>query len=141
MSTYISTNIKFLRNKLGMTQTDLAEKLGKTSAAISDYEKGKSVPPLEVAFKISKLFKISIDDLAKKNLQRDDILLQEGISAVEEPDYKAKYAENQKKLEEKLKTLERLNELQGQRLSDLEWMIKKHAPELAKEIGLLDKRN
>lgn len=92
---------------------------------------------MEVAFRISKLFDISIDDLAKKDLQKYDILLQADASLAEEPDYKNRYLETQKRLEEKIQNLERLNKLQEQRMTELEWMIKKHAPSLAREIGLL----
>lgn len=133
---YISSNLKYLRSKRGLTQTGLAEKLGKTSAAISDYEKGKSTPPMEVAFRISELFGITIDDFARKDLQKEDILFQAGVSLVQESEGRYTRIEIIR-LEERIQTLERLNELQEQRLADLEWMIRKHAPELAKEIGLL----
>jgi hypothetical protein len=47
-------------------------------------------------------------------------------------DYRAQY----EALKKQFQTLERLNKLQDQRLADLERMIRKHAPELAREIGL-----
>lgn len=134
----ISTNIKYLRNKKRWTQMDLAQQLGKTSAAISDYEKGKATPPLEVALQLCELFDVTLDQLASRNIQTEDILSQEGVRSVREPDLRGYYSELKQQLEDKIKSLERINQLQEQRLSDLEWMIRKHAPELAREIGLLD---
>jgi transcriptional regulator with XRE-family HTH domain len=58
------------------------------------------------------------------------------LAAVQEPDYKEQYIEARKQLEKQNQTLERLNQLQEQRLADLERLIRKHAPELAREIGL-----
>ena len=129
---YISTNLKYLRGKRGMTQVGLAEKLDKTSAAVSDYEKGKSTPPMEVAFRICELFNITLDDFARRDLQKEDILAQEGIMLEKDTAYKSKYSQAR----EQLQTLERLNKLMTQRLAELEREIREHAPALALRLGL-----
>lgn len=129
---YIPTNLKYLRGKRGLTQVGLAKKLEKTSAAISDYEKGKSTPPMEVAFRICELFGITLDDFARRDLQKEDILEEEGILLEKDTVYKSRYGEAQKHI----KTLERINQLMGQRLAELEREIREHAPALALRLGL-----
>lgn len=129
---HISSNLKYLRSKRGLTQANLAEYLAKTSAAISDYEKGKATPPLEVALRLCELFKISLDDFAVKDLRKEDILEQEGILLEKDTAYKSRFGEAQKQLQ----TLERLNELMGLRLAELEREIRENAPALARRLGL-----
>lgn len=62
-------NLKFLRNKYGLEQMDLAEKLGrKSSSTISEWEKGKYTPKLSTLNEISKIFNVEIDDLMNIDL-------------------------------------------------------------------------
>lgn len=129
---HIASNLKYLRGKRGMTQVELARELEKTSAAISDYEKGKSTPPMEVAFRICNLFNITLDDFARKDLRKEDILQQEGILLEKDTAYRSKYGDTQKEL----RTMERLNQLMGQRLAELEREIREQAPTLAQRLGL-----
>ena len=129
---HIASNIKYLRSRKGLTQADLAAELEKTSAAISDYEKGKSIPPLDVAYRICRFFNVTIDELVQRDLRKDDILAQEGINPYPESDYQHKYEQTL----QQLRTLERLSKLQEQRLAELEREIREHAPALAKRLGL-----
>jgi len=60
----INSNVRknrFLKNE--MTQLELANKLGVSRQTIVAIEKGKYSPSLELAFKLSKVFNMSIDDL------------------------------------------------------------------------------
>lgn len=129
---HLASNIRFLRTRRGLTQTDLAGELEKTSAAISDYEKGKSVPPLEVALRISQFFQVSIDDLVKKDLRREDILSTSGIAFEPASDYQSQYEQVRKQLQ----TQERMTQLLEQRLTELEREIREQAPALARRLGL-----
>ena len=62
-------NLRYLREKNGMEQMDLARELGRKSASsISEWEKGKYTPKLGVLNQIAKLFKVSIDDLMENDL-------------------------------------------------------------------------
>lgn len=130
---YLASNVKYLRTKLGLTQSELAKELEKTSAAISDYEKGKSFPPLEVAMRITQFFKVKIDDLVSKDLRREDMLTMEGITPYTKTNYQYQYDQAVKQLH----LQERLNQLMEHRLTELEREIKEHAPELGKRLGLL----
>lgn len=61
--TKISENMKAARNKLGITQEELAEKLSVTRQAVSNWENGKTEPDIETLTKIAQIFDISIDEL------------------------------------------------------------------------------
>ena len=55
--------IKVLRAQHDLTQADLADKVSVSRQTINAIEKGKFDPSLPLAFKISKLFKKSIEDI------------------------------------------------------------------------------
>ena len=55
--------IKYLREKNGLTQKDVATKLGVESAAISKYELNMREPNIEAIKKLATLFNVSIDYL------------------------------------------------------------------------------
>lgn len=58
--------IKELRDKLGLFQSDLAEKLNMQRNNISRYEKGTVVPPLDILSKIADILHTSTDFLHGK---------------------------------------------------------------------------
>lgn len=62
LSLYVGDKIKTFRKERGMTQTDLAEKLGVSKQTISRYEKGTRKPDQDVLFLLSDIFNVSIDD-------------------------------------------------------------------------------
>jgi len=68
---HLSNNIKVLRKRQGYTQESLSKELGKTKATVSDYEKGKSLPPLDILLKMCELFQINLDDLVNKDLEKE----------------------------------------------------------------------
>jgi transcriptional regulator with XRE-family HTH domain len=129
---HLAANIKYLRTEKGLKQSDLANTLGKTSAAISDYEKGKVLPPLDVIYRICQYFKVGIDDLVTRDLRKADILSDAGILQDPAADYQSRYEQARERLE----LLERVNQLQEQRLAELEREIREQAPELARRLGL-----
>jgi len=73
MLEFIGKSIIVQRKKRGLTQEALAEKLDVSSAAISKWERGISVPDLSIACKMADYFEISVDEL----LGRTNCLLQE----------------------------------------------------------------
>ena len=46
-----------------LTQEDLAEKVKVTRQTINAIEKGKYLPSLDLAFKLSQLFEVKIEDI------------------------------------------------------------------------------
>lgn len=64
-----ANNLKYLREKNGMDQIDLAIKLGrKSSSSVSEWEKGKYTPKIGVLNDIAEIFGVSITDLMNKDL-------------------------------------------------------------------------
>ena len=57
----IGKKLLYLRKKNKLTQAELAEKLNYSDKAISKWEKGESLPSVEVFYKISKLYGVSLD--------------------------------------------------------------------------------
>lgn len=63
MEKRFGSNLRVLRKKQKLTLESLGEKLKISKSAISDYEIGKTFPPLDVCELISNFFGINIDDL------------------------------------------------------------------------------
>jgi len=61
----ICKRIKKYRNDKGLTQEDLAEKVGVSRVYIGYVEQGRNTPSLEVLEKIAKSFKVDVGDLLK----------------------------------------------------------------------------
>ena len=59
----MKNRVKELRGKRKLTQEELAELIGISRQAINAIEKEKFDPSLPTAFKMAKLFKISIEKL------------------------------------------------------------------------------
>lgn len=59
----MKNRIKVLRAERNMTQADLATEVEVSRQTINAIEKGKFDPSLPLAFKISRLFKLSIEHI------------------------------------------------------------------------------
>jgi len=59
----MKTRIKELREKSGLTQEALAEKVDVTRQTILFLEKGKYNPSLRLACKIARLFNVKVEDV------------------------------------------------------------------------------
>lgn len=59
----IGKNIKDLRNRMKMTQDELAEKLFVTRQTVSNYETGKSKPDVDMLVKISEVLNTDVQQL------------------------------------------------------------------------------
>jgi transcriptional regulator with XRE-family HTH domain len=64
----IDKNLKFLRGQQGLTQKQLAEKLGLKQAAIGAYEEERATPPLACLLDIARIFNVTIDNLVNRDL-------------------------------------------------------------------------
>lgn len=63
VNTLIENRIKVLRAERNWTQEDLANKVGISRQAVLSIEKYKYTPSLELAYKIAKVFHVSIDEV------------------------------------------------------------------------------
>ena len=63
MKTKLAENIKYYRNQMGMTQSQLAKKLNGKKSLVCNYEKGYSTPDILTVCKLAKFFNITVDEL------------------------------------------------------------------------------
>jgi putative transcriptional regulator len=59
----MQNNLEKLRNKCNMTQETLADKLEVSRQTISSLENGRYNPSILLAFKIARLFGVTIEDI------------------------------------------------------------------------------
>lgn len=64
----VGQNIRFLRKKNGLTQDDLANKLGVSRYKIGSYEEGRASPKLSLLQFLADYFKLSLDALVNTEL-------------------------------------------------------------------------
>lgn len=78
--------LKNLRESEGLKQTELAEKLNLTSAALSQYEKGVREPNSEMLKKIADYFDVSTDFLLgrinERNINKEKAKLDSSIKTI-----------------------------------------------------------
>lgn len=66
--------ISTLRKEQGMTQLELAEKMGVTDKAVSKWERDLSCPDVSTIPRLAELFGISVDELMQVNTDSQDRL-------------------------------------------------------------------
>ncbi len=59
----IGKNLQILRKKRKLTQVELAEKFNYSDKAVSKWEKGESLPPIDVFYKLSQFYEVSLDSI------------------------------------------------------------------------------
>lgn len=59
----MKNNLKIFRVKNNLTQEDLASKIGVSRQTIIALENNKYLPSINLAFKLSKIFNIKIEEL------------------------------------------------------------------------------
>lgn len=97
----LSEKITRERKKLGLSQEQVAEKLGITRQSVSKWEAGSSIPEISKLIALSELFHVSIDYLVKDYVEED--------AGVQNDTYKERErrAEENQRLEEKVDSLTR----------------------------------
>lgn len=61
--TRVTNSIRLRREQAGITQADLAGRIGVTRQTLIAIEQGRYSPTLELAFQIARAFEVAIDDL------------------------------------------------------------------------------
>ena len=62
----VSANLALLRKQKGITQAELAEKLNYSDKAISRWEKGDTLPDLNVLYEICQFYGVTMNDLTSE---------------------------------------------------------------------------
>ena len=68
----LNKNIKYIRKKNRTSQQELADAVGVGRTSLGDYERGRTEPDIKTLIRLSDYFNISIDDLIRKDLQKED---------------------------------------------------------------------
>lgn len=68
----VANNIKFLRKKHGLTQDDLAKKLGVSRYKIGSYEENRALPKLSLLQFLADYFNLSLDSLVNNQLEKGE---------------------------------------------------------------------
>lgn len=122
---YLSKNIKYLRQENRLTQDDIANKIGKSTGNVSAYEKGKTLPPVDVIIKLCEIFKVSLDDIVHKDLSK------EGLGRLEEEALR-------KSFEPTSEDEELLRRFLVLKIEEIAGALKKEQPELYKRFRLAE---
>ena len=64
----VNENIRYLRKKKGWTQEMFSKKIGIKRSLVGAYEEGRSDPRLKNLLKMCDIFKISLDNILKKDV-------------------------------------------------------------------------
>src|SRR6218665_323297 len=64
----ISSNIKFLRKKKGLTQQQFADQVGIKRSLVGAYEEERAEPKYELLKTIASFFDVTIDDFIKETI-------------------------------------------------------------------------
>lgn len=68
MSDFFSKNLKYIREKKGLSQTKLAEKIGVNQTTIARWEDDNRVPTIDNAVDVANALNIPLPDLLGKDL-------------------------------------------------------------------------
>lgn len=80
----LSKRIKEERQKLNLKQSELAEKIGITVPAISNYEQGTREPKIGILIKLADEFNISLDQLVGREAKQQKSLSKMEVDDLEE---------------------------------------------------------
>lgn len=72
---FLDQNIRYLRKSKNWSQEELASKVGLNRGNIASYEKGTAEPKLCNLLKIAHVFSISMFDLTRKDLRKEEYML------------------------------------------------------------------
>lgn len=68
----MSEGLKQLRNMMRMTQEELAEKMNVSRQTVAKWENGESIPDVVKCSELSKIFNLSLDDIASFFIKKGD---------------------------------------------------------------------
>ena len=68
----IGKNLLKLRKNMKLTQLELAEKFNYSDKSISKWEKGESLPSVEILYELAQFYNVTLDDLVNE-IQEEDV--------------------------------------------------------------------
>ena len=79
ISSATGNKIRELRNKIGLTQKELADKLHKSESAIRMWELSKSEPDLQSINELAEIFGVSVDHILGKPIEDNADLIEDKL--------------------------------------------------------------
>ena len=73
-TTKVARNIKNARTKMNMTQMNLADEMGVSYQAVSNWERGNSMPDISKLPELCKILNISFEELVGERIPETDIV-------------------------------------------------------------------
>lgn len=80
----IGENIKRLREENGLSQAELASKIGKTRAAVSQYEHDKTIPRMGVIENMCAVFGVKKREIVENNVTYAVVSLNDDLTKEEQ---------------------------------------------------------
>lgn len=124
---HIHQNIKLLRKRRNLTQTQLGDILELKGSQVTRYEKGDSDPPVTKLIQLADLFEVSLQDLVLTDLSKEE-------PKFPRPD--KPYGSMDEETKED--AFHELNEELRKRIKIFEAFVTSVAPEEAKKWGLIE---
>lgn len=69
MAIFLANNLKALREREMISQSELADKLAISTGSVGMYELGKREPDIEMLVRLAEYFGVTLDDLVLKDLR------------------------------------------------------------------------
>ena len=88
----IGSVIKKYRKDIGLTQEEMANRLGVTAPAVNKWENGNSTPDIELLAPIARLLNISLDTLLSFHEKLTDVEIEDTIMQMDHMFSKEGYA-------------------------------------------------
>lgn len=67
----IAANLRYLRNRLGLSQEEVAEKIGVSRQSVAKWETGDSLPDILKCEALADLYDVSLNDLVRYNPEEE----------------------------------------------------------------------
>lgn len=85
MNSDLGVTLQELRKKNGLSQEELADKLGVSRQAVSKWERGEALPDIENLIALAKLYGVSLDDLVGNIKKEENVDVDKKLENKEEP--------------------------------------------------------
>lgn len=79
-SVILGSKLRYCRKSAGFKQSQISELCEIERSGVSYYESGKIIPSVHYLLKFSKLFRVSIDDLADNEISFEDFTAKYPVS-------------------------------------------------------------
>ncbi|MGB4373360.1 MAG: helix-turn-helix domain-containing protein, partial [Halanaerobiales bacterium] len=69
----LAANLRFLRNRNGLSQEEVAEKIGVSRQSVAKWENGESLPDILKCEALADLYDVSLNDLVRHDQEKEGL--------------------------------------------------------------------